>query len=129
MKKLLIVEDDLLSQDLFRRIFKNELEIDICESSEEFYAKYSKILYDLIIMDIALKGKKLGTDLISEIRKSPFHKCIPIICLTAHAHAFTRTDALKAGADVFFTKPVHNTLLKETAISLINRKINDELIV
>ncbi len=121
MNKMLIVEDDLLSQDLFRRIFKNKFIISICDSSEEYYDKYSEDNYDIIIMDIALKGKKQGIDLIKEIRETKDKKNTPIICLTAHAHNINKVNSLEAGADLFFTKPIHNTELVEAVDSLLRR--------
>ena len=36
MKKMLVVEDDILSQKIMRRIFKNDFEIDECESGKNF---------------------------------------------------------------------------------------------
>lgn len=32
-----------------RRIFKNDFEMDMCESVEEYYEKYSDTNYDIII--------------------------------------------------------------------------------
>lgn len=125
MKKLLIFEDDYLSQELMRKVFNKDYVVDICESSEEYFSNYSDIYYCVILMDIALKGKKQGIELIKEIRNSPVHNNVPIICLTAHGHAATRKNALDAGADLFFTKPVHNTLLKEAIVSLIKEETHD----
>ena len=44
MQKMLVVEDDDLSQKVLRKIFKAEFEIDVCESADEFYEKYNNIL-------------------------------------------------------------------------------------
>ena len=122
MKKMLLVEDDYLSQELMKRIFKNEYELDICESTEEYYSKYSKIGYSVIIMDNSLKGEKPGIDLIKEIRDFSFHKDVPIICLTAHALALTREKAITAGTDLFLTKPISNAKLAEAVDLLIKQK-------
>jgi CheY-like chemotaxis protein len=119
MNKMLIVEDDDLSIDVTRRIFRNDFEIFICYSAEEYYEKYSNYNFDIIIMDISLKGPKNGLELIKEIKEIPSLSNIPILCLTAHAQTRMRLTAIDSGSDLFFTKPVPNKILKEAVASLI----------
>ena len=119
MKKMLVVEDDLLSQKLMRRIFQNNFEIDMCESVDEYYEKYSKTKYDIIIMDVSLKGTKNGLELIREIKAAPTFTGTPILCLTAHAQTKMRQTAIESGSDLFITKPVSNKILKEAVASLM----------
>jgi len=119
MKKMLIVEDDILSQNVMRRIFKSDFEIDFCESAEEYYEKYSGKKYDIIIMDIAIKGAKNGLDLIREIKAAPTFTGTPILCLTAHIQTKMRQTAIESGSDLFITKPVSNKVLKEAVAFLL----------
>lgn len=118
---MLLVEDDDLSIDVMRRIFQNDFEMDISESAEEYSAKYDETIYDIIIMDISIKGDKNGLELIKEIKASPRYTGTPIICLTAHAQNKVRRQALEAGADMFITKPVAQMALKEAIQSLLKR--------
>jgi CheY-like chemotaxis protein len=118
MKKILVIEDDDLSVKVTRRIFQTYYEIFACESAEEYYEKYSNVSYDIIIMDISLKGTKSGLELIKEIKGNPSYKSTPILCLTAHAQIKMRQTALEAGADLFIIKPVSNKILKEAVESL-----------
>ena len=122
MKKMLVVEDDLLSQKVIGRIFKNDFGIDFCESVEEYYEKYSNNNFDIIIMDISLKGTKNGFDLIKEIKASPSYTGTPILCLSAHAQIKMRQTAIESGSDLFITKPVSNKVLKEAVEFLIKSK-------
>ena len=119
MEKMLIVEDDYSSIMLLRRIFKNDYEMDFCESAEVYYEKYSNSKYDIIIMDIAINGSKSGLELIKEIKAKPTYTGTPILCLTAHAQMIMRQTAIESGADLFITKPVANKVLKEAVASLI----------
>lgn len=119
MKKLLIVEDDDLSQKVLKMIFIKDYEMDFCESAEEFYEKFSKKNYDLIIMDISLKGTKNGFELMKEMKAIPLHSCTPILCFTAHAQAKMRETAFESGTDLFITKPVSNKVLKEAVLLLL----------
>ena len=119
MKMMLIVEDDDLTIDLMRRIFRNDFEILICDSIEEFYDKYSNKNVDIIIMDISLKGTKTGLELIKEIKKVPSYTGTPILCLTAHAQTRIRLKAIESGSDYFITKPVSNKDLRDAVEFLL----------
>lgn len=123
MKKMLIVEDDDLSIKVMRRIFQTDFEIDFCESAEEYYKKYSNYNFDIIIMDISLKGTENGLELIKEIKASPSFTGNPILCLTAHAQIKMRQTAMESGSDLFITKPVSNKVLKEAVEHLLQSVI------
>lgn len=119
MKKMLVFEDDLLSRGLLKRLFKFEFEIDFCDSAEQFYNNFSGNNYDLIIMDISLKGSKSGIELISELKSSNNFKTIPILCLSAHAHAYDKKSALESGADAYLSKPAENNILNSVVRRLL----------
>ncbi len=109
-----------------RTIFKAEFEIDVCESADEFYEKYNNSSYNIILMDISIRGDKHGLELTKEIKLLPLHAQTPIICLTAHAKKKTRKEAIESGSDLFITKPVSIQVLKEAVAFLVNKqKINE----
>lgn len=120
MKKMLIVENDLLSQNLLQRIFRSEFEINICNSAEDYYETFSTTKFDIILMDVSLNGSMNGLELIKDIKETNILKDTPILCLTAHAETRTRQAALEAGAEIFITKPVKNHVLREAVESLLN---------
>lgn len=119
MKTMLVVEDDILSQDVMKRIFKKEFEIDVCDSAEEYYEKFANNVYSIIIMDVSLKGSKHGLELVKEMKMSELNQKTPIICLTAHTQSTMRQNALDAGCDMFMNKPVANSIIKEAVASLV----------
>ena len=105
------------------RIFQT----DVCDSEDTFYKKIEEGNYDIILMDISLKGNKDGLQLIEEIRKDPKRKNIPIVVLTAHAFQKDRENAYAAGADEFLTKPVMNNLLLKTIKETFKEKTGIEI--
>lgn len=119
---MLIVEDDDLSQNLMRRVFRTDFDVSICDSSEEYYEKYSHSIFDIIIMDVSLKGTKNGLELTKAIKGDPSYSGTPIICLTAHAQTMMRQTAIESGTDYFITKPISNKILKETVRSLLKSR-------
>jgi DNA-binding response OmpR family regulator len=111
--KILIVEDDFDTQIFLRLFLSKHFEVDICRSDEGFYAKIKEIKFDLVIMDIGIKGDKDGLYLTRELKSSSKYKSIPILCLSAHVMQKDKKNAYDAGVDAFLEKPVQNqTLLK-----------------
>lgn len=119
MKNILLVEDDLLSQQTMKELLKKKYTIDTCASADEFYSFYCSRLYDLIIMDISIKGGKDGLELTREIKIMPNFMNTPILCVTAHAFSTDRKKAYDAGVDFYFSKPVNFNVLNEKINELI----------
>ncbi len=109
--RILIVEDDFENQKFLNIFLSRIFKTSVCDSETTFYKKIEEGDYDIILMDISLKGNKDGLQLIREIRKDPKRKDIPVVVLTAHAFQKDRENAFAAGADEFLTKPVMNDVL------------------
>ncbi|MDD2426021.1 MAG: ATP-binding protein [Bacteroidales bacterium] len=116
--KVLIVEDDQLSEELITimvKSFTNNIliarkgpeAIDICRNNCDL---------KLILMDIRLPEMN-GYEVVGRIRE--FNKDVIIIAQTAYALANERELAIKAGCDDYITKP----FIKEDLIALINKHL------
>jgi CheY-like chemotaxis protein len=121
-KKLLIVEDDEDSQKFLALFLKRSFELQMSNSADTFYEKIENNEFDLILMDVSLRGEKDGLQLTREIKKIDKYKDIPIVALTAHAYQRDRTEAYKAGVNYFLTKPVKNELLLETLLLAVEKQ-------
>jgi len=122
--KLLITEDDFENQKFLELFLKKYFLIDICDSSESFYALINNNKYDIILMDISIKGKKDGLELTRELRKDPNYFNIPVICYTAHAFNKDRINALDAGCDMYLSKPSDIHTLLNSLFDLLKEKSN-----
>lgn len=120
--RLLIVEDDFENQKFLQIFLKRKFEVDICDSADTFYEKIKEKEFDIILMDISLRGKKDGLQLTKEMRENPKYKSIPIVGLSAHAFQKDRDNAYNAGIDVFITKPVQNDVLMDTLVKTLSDK-------
>jgi CheY-like chemotaxis protein len=120
--KLLVVEDDYENQKFLQIFLKRKFDLEICDSSETFYEKLNQTKFDIILMDISLRGKKDGFQLTKEIREMPEYQNMPVVGLSAHAFQRDKDNAYKAGVDVFLTKPVQNDVLLETLIKTLEQK-------
>lgn len=123
--RLLIVEDDLENQKFLQIFLKRKFTIDICDSADSFYEKINANVFDIILMDISLRGNKDGLEITREIRQREDNwKDVAIVGLSAHAFQRDKDNAYKAGIDAFLTKPVQNEVLMNTLLETYQKKKN-----
>lgn len=125
--RLLIVEDDYENQKFLQIFLKRKFDLELCDSSDTFYAKLNESKFDIILMDISLRGKKDGLQLTQEIRQMDEYKHLPIVGLSAHAFQRDKDNAYNAGVDVFLTKPVQNDVLMDTLIRSLKKNTEHEV--
>ena len=70
----------------------------------EFRTALKNELPELVLLDIMLPGED-GMQLLSDLRKDPKTKNIPVIMLTAKGAEYDKVSALDRGADDYVTKP------------------------
>ncbi len=121
-KKLLLVEDDKNTQNIYKKMFANHFDVHVCDNDDAFYKLLGKYKFDIILMDISLKGIKDGLQLTREIKNDNNYKNIPVICLTAHAFPQDRENAISAGVDDFLTKPVESARLIQILLKAVEKK-------
>ncbi len=119
--RILITEDDFENQRFFEMFLEKNFDVEMCDSDQTFYEHLKKTKFDVILMDISLRGNKNGLELTKELKQIPGYENIPIVCLTAHAFKKDRDSALEAGVNVFLTKPVENHILMETLLGVLNK--------
>ncbi len=120
--KILVTEDDFENQKFLEMFLKRNFDVYICDSAESFYDNIKNVKFDLVLMDISLKGNKNGLELTEELKNMPGYENIPVVCLSAHAFKKDRENAFNAGVDVFLTKPVENKILLNTLLDLLKKK-------
>lgn len=121
-KKLLLVEDDKNTQNIYKKMFASYFDVQVCDNDDAFYKLLRKYKFDIILMDISLKGIKDGLQLTREIKSDNNFKHIPVICLTAHAFPQDRENAILAGVDDFLTKPVESARLIQILLKAVEKK-------
>jgi CheY-like chemotaxis protein len=118
MTKVLYVEDHEAQRDVIGRILGlYGYEVDVACNGEEGVKKVREWHPDVVLMDIRMPGRIDGLVAIRQLRNGPDAVNIPIIVISAWGSAKHKMQALKAGADAHFTKPVSMNEL----IGIINR--------
>ncbi|MEW6508776.1 MAG: response regulator [Bacteroidota bacterium] len=119
--KLLITEDDTENQKFLELFLKRYFEVDVCDSSDTFYDFMKSKNYDIILMDISIRGDKNGLELTSELKNNPEYAEIPVICYTAHAFNRDRINALNAGCDAYLSKPSDISTLLNSLLDMLKK--------
>jgi two-component system, sensor histidine kinase len=117
--KILILDDDEISRFYIKYIYKNIALVDATEDAESAVLKASKIIYDIVILDIGLKGELDGMDVLKQIRKLTGYDRIPFIAFTAFAMAGDREKFLSEGFDDYIAKPI----VKEDLFAMVEKNI------
>ncbi|MCJ7553412.1 MAG: response regulator [Ignavibacteriaceae bacterium] len=104
-KKILLVEDDSINAAYVNRILGKNHSVEIVTEGNEAIIKSKAKKYDLILMDIGLRGNVDGAEATRQIRKDSTNATTPIIALTAYAMAGDKEKILRAGLDDYLSKP------------------------
>lgn len=115
-KKVLIVEDHKVNQDILRRILGSYLlDTHVADNGTEAVKKAKECAYDLILMDIQMPIMD-GLAATKEIRSSKDSQLmdVPIIAMTAHAMESEYKKSLAAGMNGHLTKPIDIIMLEKT---------------
>lgn len=102
MTKLLIVEDDLLLDEAYRRKFGDKFDVRIATDGETGIKMAGSFEPDAILLDIYMAGRFNGVDVLRELKKNQKTARIPVLVITNMVDAVERV--LQMGASKCFMK-------------------------
>ncbi|HZM05470.1 MAG TPA: response regulator, partial [Candidatus Saccharimonadales bacterium] len=98
MKKILIIEDDLIIRSIYRRKFENSgYKVEVAEDGEAALKLLTDFRPDAIQVDIMLPGID-GVEVIRQIRGWRDFKSVPILVLSSFYRPDLAQEAWRAGA-------------------------------
>lgn len=104
-KRILVVDDEADLVELVSYNLKKEgFDVDSAFDGEEALARFKKINYDLMVLDLMLPGIQ-GVELCKILRNNPATARLPVIILTAKGEELDKILGLEMGADDYITKP------------------------
>lgn len=109
-KKILVVEDVELNQDLMVQLLEDDYNVITAINGAEGVDLASLERPDLILMDLSLPVLN-GWEATRKVKAMPHLKQVPIIALTAHAMPGDEEKARAAGCDDYLSKPIDEDLL------------------
>ncbi len=116
---VLIVDDDEAVQTMLYKVIRsNGLEADCVSSGEQALSKISARLYDLILLDVNMRGMD-GFQVVQELRRRGIRT--PIIIVSGRQEDYDTLYGLDIGADDYITKPFNPVVLGAKVKALIRR--------
>jgi DNA-binding NtrC family response regulator len=101
---ILLVDDELdFRSTLQKRLAKRDLNVEGVGSGEEALETLNTGSYDVIILDVKMKGMD-GIQVLREIKKS--YPLIEVIMLTGHAEIEVAMQGMELGAFDYLMKPM-----------------------
>lgn len=125
-KKLLLVEDNPISQNLECKILREVgYDVEAVSNGNEAIEAVKTGQFDLVLMDIEMTDMD-GITATKKIRDIPGNiGKIPIIAVTAHSSMKDREKCLAAGMNDYIAKPINIHFLKLTIDQWLNRPYRD----
>ncbi len=107
--RMLVVEDEYDGQQVVSQILKYMgVQSDVASTAEEALDLIAQQGYTAAIIDLALPGMN-GMELIAEIRSNAATASMPCVMVTAYHSSQVKKQALDAGFDAYFPKPIEDT--------------------
>jgi PAS domain S-box-containing protein len=116
---ILHVEDDLLGRKVVKVLLKNECFVTDVEDGETAILMAKKQKYDLVLMDINLRGIS-GLETVQVLRTIPGYDKTPIVAVTAYAMVGDKEEFIRNGCTHYLSKP----FIKESLIKIIREALN-----
>ena len=103
-RRILLVEDDIINQEMLKASLSDTYDIIVAQSGEEaldaVHEQYETI--SVVLLDLNLPGIK-GIDVLKHIKGNTVYSCLPVIVMTSDGEA--EVECLSLGAIDFIPKP------------------------
>ena len=111
--KILIVDDEKDTREIFKRHLESEYTIDTADSALAAIKKLEQNSYHIIFSDLVMPGED-GLSLLKKIKKN--WPEIAVMVISGKASIEMAVEAMKLGADEFIEKPVEDLDLLKVMI-------------
>lgn len=116
--KILIVDDEQDTRDIFRRHLEDEYSIDTADSAVAAIERLKNNSYQIALSDLVMPGED-GLSLLKKIKKN--WPEIAVMVISGKASIEMAVEAMKLGADEFIEKPVEDLDLLKLKIEKLLR--------
>lgn len=119
--RLLILEDNEVTQKLLRRMLEQDYQVDVVDRADDAIQHAEGGVYDALILDINLGERRTGVEVLHEVRRMEDYSDLPAVACTAYALDGHREQFLQVGFNEVVTKPV----TKRELLDVIDRLLED----
>lgn len=105
--RILVIEDEYDSIQMVSKILSfHGIEVHVAHNGVESLEILREVNPTLIVSDLAMPEMD-GWQTLAAIRANPDTQHIPVVAVTAYGSSDVEDEALRAGFDAFFAKPVN----------------------
>ena len=116
--RILIVEEDLATLDLYRRELSQEFDVNACATKDDALEFLNGTALDAVVLEPdAFNGQ--GWELLNALAQPARHKSLPVILCSVLDE---RKHGIASGATVFLVKPILPTQLSETLHQVLEKQ-------
>ncbi len=117
---VLIVEDETDSREVVQSILEHhKVDCFHATTAEEALVILEDVIPTLIIIDLALPGMD-GWQLLATIKTMAHIAYVPRVAITAYHHLELAEQAIEAGFDAYFPKPIEATSFVRELTVVVN---------
>ncbi len=122
--RILVIDDEAAIRESLETLLAFEgFEVHTAPNGPEGLAKLEKVLFDLILLDVALPGQN-GLEVLAQIQSIA---TVPVIMISAYATVEMAVRAMQSGARNFLQKPWNNEkLLADISSSIDAVRVEQE---
>ncbi|MFB3132570.1 MAG: response regulator [Rhodothermales bacterium] len=124
--RILAVEDDLHIQTLLHHFLHTRFDMAFATSIDDALEVAARHPFDLFLLDIHLKERRTGVDLLNELRQMPAFRATPAVACTAYALHGDRDRFLGLGFCGYIAKPFARKKLYETIQDALDHRGKSE---
>lgn len=116
---VVVVEDEVDSRELVQELLSyHGIKSVAAPTAEDALHILKSTVSTLIIIDLSLPGMD-GWSLLTEIRSISSLQSVPCVAITAYHTAEVAHEAIKAGFDAYFAKPLDATTFVRELVMLV----------
>jgi CheY-like chemotaxis protein len=105
--RILVVEDEFDSAQMVSKILSfHGIEVNIAHNGSECLELLNHLEPTMVITDLAMPDMD-GWETLAAIRSNPKTQHIPVVAITAYHSVDVAEEALDAGFDAYFSKPIN----------------------
>ena len=119
LPSVLLVEDHPINVKTIGRFLRDSYKVEKATNGQEAISIAKENSFDLILMDIGLKGEIDGLATAREIRKMEKYKDTPVVAMTAYVLPDSEEKFLSEGCTHYLPKPFTKNQLTSLLTSIL----------
>lgn len=121
---VLVVDDEAMTRDLLRMMLQRaNFRVMEAEDGLDALEKVKQAIPDLIVLDVMMPNMN-GYSVCEAIRADNATKHIPVIMLSAKTHLNAVEEGMRAGANLYLTKPIGFKTLIQSVHDILEKNVS-----